>query len=64
LPFAATTGRLRDERLIDDLTVVEVADGPHNVGWTYPDEVNAALLDFLGRNSPDRAPTGAHAVTV
>ncbi|HET7051815.1 MAG TPA: alpha/beta hydrolase [Solirubrobacteraceae bacterium] len=64
LPFAATTGRLRDERLIDDLTVVEVADGPHNVGWTYPDEVNAALLDFLGRNSPDRAPTGAHAVAV
>jgi non-heme chloroperoxidase len=64
LPFAATTQRLRDERLIDDLTVVEVADGPHNVGWTYPDEINAALLDFLGRNSPDRAPTGAHAVTV
>jgi hypothetical protein len=21
--------------------------GPHNIGWTHPDEVNAALPDFL-----------------
>jgi non-heme chloroperoxidase len=27
--------------------VVEVADGPHNIGWTHPDEVNTAFLDFL-----------------
>ena len=47
LPFEATAARLRDERLIADLTVVEVAEGPHNIGWTHPDEVNAALLDFL-----------------
>ena len=47
LPFEATAARLRDERLIADLRVVEVADGPHNIGWTHPDEVNAALLDFL-----------------
>jgi len=47
LPFEVTTRRLRDERLIADLTVVEVADGPHNVGWTHPDEVNSALLAFL-----------------
>ena len=33
--------------LIADLTVVEVHDGPHNVGWTFPDQVNKALLDFL-----------------
>jgi non-heme chloroperoxidase len=52
LPFAATTGRLRNERLIDDLTVVEVADGPHNVGWTYPDEGHTALPDFLDREQP------------
>jgi non-heme chloroperoxidase len=49
LPFEATAARLREEKLIADLTVVEVADGPHNIGWTYPDEVNAALLDFLSR---------------
>jgi non-heme chloroperoxidase len=48
LPFESTAARLRDEQLIADLTVVEVADGPHNIGWTHPDEVNAALLDFLG----------------
>ena len=47
LPFEATAARLRDEKLIADLTVVEVPDGPHNIGWTYPDEVNAALLAFL-----------------
>ena len=48
LPFEITTARLRDEGLIADLTVVEIADGPHNVGWTHPDEVNSALLSFLG----------------
>jgi non-heme chloroperoxidase len=48
LPFESTAARLRDERLIRDLTVVEIPDGPHNIGWTFPDEVNAALLDFLG----------------
>ena len=54
LPFEVTTGRLRDERLIADLTVVEIADGPHNVGWTHPDEVNSALLSFLGSPAGDR----------
>jgi non-heme chloroperoxidase len=48
LPIESTAARLRDERLIRELTVVEIPDGPHNIGWTFPDEVNAALLDFLG----------------
>jgi len=26
-----------------------VAGGPHNIGWTHPDEVNTALLDFLSK---------------
>jgi hypothetical protein len=26
-----------------------VPDGPHNIGWTFPDEVNSALLEFLNR---------------
>jgi non-heme chloroperoxidase len=47
LPFEVTAARLRDERLIADLSVVEIADGPHNVGWTHADEVNSALLSFL-----------------
>ena len=54
VPFEVTTARLRDERLIADLTVVEIADGPHNVGWTHPDEVNSALLSFLGSEATDR----------
>lgn len=49
LPFEATAARFRDEELIGDLTVVEVEDGPHNIGWTHPEQLNSALLDFLGR---------------
>jgi non-heme chloroperoxidase len=48
LPFEVTAARLRDESLIADVTVVEVPDGPHNICWTHPDEVNAAVLAFLG----------------
>jgi non-heme chloroperoxidase len=47
LPFESTAARLRDEKLIADLTLVEIPNGPHNVGWTFPDECNKALLDFL-----------------
>jgi non-heme chloroperoxidase len=61
LPFEVTTARLRDEGLIADLTVVAITDGPHNVGWTHPDEVNSALLAFLGSAAGD-AP-GAMAAT-
>jgi non-heme chloroperoxidase len=49
LPFASTAARLRDENLIADCGVVEVKNGPHNIGWTFPDEVNAALLPFLAK---------------
>lgn len=45
LPFEATAGRLGG--LIADVKVVPVQDGPHNIGWTHPDEVNGALLAFL-----------------
>lgn len=45
LPFEATAARLRG--LIKDLRLVTVEDGPHNIAWTHPDEVNAALLGFL-----------------
>jgi non-heme chloroperoxidase len=45
LPYPATAARL--PALIKDLTFVTVKNGPHNIGWTHPEEVNAALLDFL-----------------
>lgn len=49
LPFESTAQRLRDENLIADLEFVEVEGGPHNIAWTHPDEVNAALLPFLAK---------------
>jgi non-heme chloroperoxidase len=45
LPIAATADRLPG--LIADLRLVRVDGGPHNIGWTHPDEVNRALLEFL-----------------
>ena len=45
LPFEATAARL--PALIDDLELVTIEGGPHNIAWTHPDEVNAALLEFL-----------------
>jgi non-heme chloroperoxidase len=45
LPFSATAERLPG--LIDDLKLVTVEGGPHNIAWTHPDEVNKALLEFL-----------------
>jgi non-heme chloroperoxidase len=45
LPYEATAKRLPG--LIKDLRVVTVEGGPHNIGWTHPNEVNKALLEFL-----------------
>jgi non-heme chloroperoxidase len=45
LPYASTAARLPG--LIDDVKLVSVEGGPHNIGWTHPDEVNRALFDFL-----------------
>jgi non-heme chloroperoxidase len=46
LPFEATAARLPE--LIDDIELVAVEGGPHNIAWTHPDEVNEALLEFIG----------------
>jgi len=62
LPFEATAARLGE--LIADVTVLPVEGGPHNIGWTHPEEVNTALLDFLGGESPATAAGDAHAVSV
>lgn len=45
LPFASTAARLPS--LIADCTLVPVEGGPHNIGWTFPEEVNSALLKFI-----------------
>jgi non-heme chloroperoxidase len=47
LPYQATAARLPG--LIKDLEFVTVEGGPHNIAWTHPEEVNNALLAFLGK---------------
>jgi non-heme chloroperoxidase len=38
----------RTVRDVEGAKLVTVKEGPHAVNWTHADEVNAALLDFLG----------------
>ncbi len=52
LPIEATARRLPE--FVVDCEVVEIAGAPHGMLWTHADEVNDALLAFLGR---DRAAT-------
>jgi len=49
LPITATG--LRTSKLIKGARQVIVKDGPHGIPWTHADEVNAALLSFLGEKS-------------
>jgi non-heme chloroperoxidase len=49
LPFEATAKRLPD--LVANLKVVPVEGGPHNIGWTHPEESNKALLTFLAEDT-------------
>jgi non-heme chloroperoxidase len=49
LPYEATAKRL--PALVADLKLVSVEGGPHNIGWTHPEEVNKALLEFLGEGA-------------
>jgi non-heme chloroperoxidase len=46
LPFANTGKRLPG--LIKDMKLVVVEDGPHAISWTHADQVNDALLQFIG----------------
>lgn len=45
LPISATAERL--PALIDDVRLIRIEGGPHNIAWTHPEEVNRALLAFL-----------------
>jgi non-heme chloroperoxidase len=46
LPIDSTGRRLPS--IIKDITYQEIPGGPHNIAWTHPNEVNGALLEFLG----------------
>jgi non-heme chloroperoxidase len=49
LPFANTAKRLPG--LIKDMELVVVEDGPHAIAWTHADQVNNALLQFIGAHA-------------
>jgi non-heme chloroperoxidase len=46
LPYQATSSRL--PALLNNTRSTLIAGGPHAIIWTHADEVNQALLDFIG----------------
>jgi len=49
VPFSAAGQRTA--KLIKGAELVVIKEGPHNVAWTHAEEVNAALLKFLGKKA-------------
>ena len=49
LPYEATSRRL--PALLKNARSTVIAGGPHAIIWTHADEVNQALLDFIGHLS-------------
>ena len=47
LPIEATGARL--PKLIEGSEYVVIKDGPHAIGWTHAEELNKAMLDFIGK---------------
>jgi non-heme chloroperoxidase len=60
LPLDKTGKRLPG--LIDEVQLVVIEGGPHAIPWTHADQVNTALLDFLG--SYDLRSTGIQTQTI
>ncbi|MGB8771925.1 MAG: alpha/beta hydrolase [Candidatus Korobacteraceae bacterium] len=54
-----TASGLRTARLIKGARLVVVKDGPHCITWTHADEVNAELLNFLGKAHVEGAASAA-----
>ena len=57
LPIGASG--LRTARLIKNAQLLVVHDGPHCITWTHADEVNAALVSFLGEGTGKRVVAAA-----
>jgi len=60
VPFASAGQRTA--KLIKGAEFVVIKDGPHNVAWTHAEEVNAALLKFLGKKAAQATRTKEEAV--
>jgi non-heme chloroperoxidase len=59
LPIAASG--LRTAKLIKGARLLEVKDGPHCITWTHAEQVNGALLEFLGKDKEALKKPKAHA---
>ena len=55
VPLAAAGQRTA--KLIKGARLTTIKDGPHAVGWTHAEEVNAELLNFLGKGAAARVPS-------
>ena len=60
VPFSAAGQRTA--RLVKGAELVVIKDGPHNVAWTHAEEVNAALVRFLGKKAVQTDRTKQEAV--
>ncbi|HEX9537148.1 MAG TPA: alpha/beta hydrolase, partial [Streptosporangiaceae bacterium] len=52
LPYEATGSRL--PALLNNARSTVIAGGPHAIIWTHADEVNQALLHFIGHPAQAR----------
>jgi non-heme chloroperoxidase len=57
VPFKASAEKTA--QLVKGARLVAIRDGPHAVNWTHPEEVNAELVNFLGRSAAKQAVPGA-----
>jgi non-heme chloroperoxidase len=57
LPIASAG--LRTAKLIKGARLIVVKDGPHCITWTHADEVNPALVNFLGEGKSAKKSVGA-----
>lgn len=62
LPIGASG--LRTAKRIPNARLLVIKDGPHCITWTHADEVNAALVSFLGEGTGKRAVAAARAPAV
>jgi non-heme chloroperoxidase len=47
-------------KLVKGARLVTIKDGPHAVNWTHADEVNAELVNFLGKGAAKKAASTSH----
>jgi non-heme chloroperoxidase len=62
LPFEKTGKRLPE--LISDIKLVVIDGGPHAISWTHADQVNDALLQFIGTAQATSASSSPAAETL